>query len=51
MLEIPVKSALGMVTAIKAIFFTERSNNRATLAKGSEYFEVYGRDILQMGLF
>ena len=48
MLEMPMTSALGMETAIKAAFFTERTNNRAILAKDGGYSEVYGRDILQM---
>ncbi len=48
MLEMPMKSALGIETAIKAAFLKERTNNRAILAKDGGYSEVYGRDILEM---
>lgn len=48
MLEMPMKTALGIETAIKASFLTERTNNRAILAKDGGYSEVYGRDILEM---
>lgn len=48
MLEMPIKTALGIETAIKASFLSERTNNRAILSKDGGYSEVYGRDILKM---
>ena len=40
MLEMPIKTALGIETSTNAAFLAERTNNRAILAKDGGYSEV-----------